>query len=253
MSPHHAPTIAVLTGAGISTSGGIPDFRGAQGVWTRDPAAAELLEIDRYRGSADTRRRCWRMWRDHAAWQARPTAAHHALVELERAGALGTTLTQNFDGLHQAAGQRPRRVVELHGTLATTSCLKCRERWDTREVLGRLADSPDPHHVGCGGVLKPDITYFGEALPRGAFERATRAAREAKVFVTIGTSLSVQPVASLAWLAADSGAELIIVNDQPTGYDHLAARVVRESIDDAVPALVRELLGRADRPGPDLG
>jgi NAD-dependent deacetylase len=244
MSPHDAPTIAVLTGAGISTSGGIPDFRGAQGVWTRDPAAAELLEIGRYLDSADVRERCWHMWRDHPAWHAQPTAAHRALVELERAGLLGTTLTQNFDGLHQAAGQRPRRVVELHGTLATTSCMTCRERWDTRSVLADLAERPDPHHAGCGGVLKPDITYFGEALPRGAFERATQAAREATVFVTIGTSLTVQPVASLAWLAAESGAELIVVNDQPTGYDHLAARVLREPIDVVVPALVRELLAR---------
>lgn len=236
------PTIAVLTGAGISTGGGIPDFRGPQGVWTQDPAAAELLDIDRYLASAHVRRRCWRMWQDNPVWRARPTVAHEALVDLERAGLLGVVLTQNFDGLHQRAGQDPERVVELHGTLATTSCLDCGAQWRTDEVLGRLADEPDPHHVACGGLLKPDVVYFGEMLPDGALERATRAAREADVFVTIGTTLRVQPVASLAWLAVDAGAELVVVNDQPTAYDHLAARVVREPIDDAVPALVRDLV-----------
>ncbi len=240
-----APTVAVLTGAGISTGGDIPDFRGPQGVWTQDPAAAELLEIDRYLSSADVRRRCWLMWRDHPAWHAHPTAAHRALVDLERAGALIAVLTQNFDGLHQAAGQDPGLVVELHGTLATSSCLDCGARWDTREVLARLADEPDPRHTGCGGVLKPDIVYFGEMLPDGALERATRAAQEAEVFVTVGTTLRVQPVASLAWLAAQSGAELVVVNDQPTPYDNLAARVIRAPIDEAVPALVRGLTGSA--------
>lgn len=239
---HPAPRIAVLTGAGISTGGGIPDFRGPQGVWTRDPAQAELLDIDRYMASEDVRVRCWAMWRDHPAWHARATAAHRALVDLESAGELVAVLTQNFDGLHQAAGQSPGLVVELHGTLGTTSCLRCGERWVTRDVVARLADEPDPHHAGCGGVLKPDVVYFGELLPDEALRRAWVAAQEARVFLTVGTTLLVQPVASLAAVAADSGAELIVVNDQPTPYDDLAARVIRDPIDEAVPALVRELV-----------
>ncbi len=244
---HHGqagPSIAVLTGAGISTGGGIPDFRGPNGVWTRDPAQAELLDIDAYMASADVRERCWAMWRDHPAWRAHATAAHRAIVELERAGELLAVLTQNFDGLHQAAGQSPGLVVELHGSLGTTSCLRCAERWPTRDVLARLDEEPDPHHAGCGGVLKPDIVYFGELLPDAALERAVAAAQDAQVFVAVGTTLRVQPVASLAAIAADAGAELILVNDQETPYDELAARIVRDPIDVAVPALVDELLAR---------
>lgn len=247
-TPHHhdlhVPRVAVLSGAGLSTGGGIPDFRGPSGVWTRDPAQAELLDIDAYMSSQDVRERCWRMWRDHPAWSAHATAAHRAIVELERAGDLVAVLTQNFDGLHQAAGQSPGLVVELHGTLGTTSCLRCAERWVTRDVLTRLDDEPDPHHAGCGGILKPDVVYFGELLPDSALERAVAAAQDAQVFIAIGTTLRVQPVASLAAVAVDSGAELILVNDQATPYDEIAARIVRDPIDTAVPALVAELLAR---------
>ncbi len=247
-TPHHhdrhAPRVAVLSGAGISTGGGIPDFRGPNGVWTRDPAQAELLDIDAYMSSPDVRVRCWQMWRDHPAWRAHATTAHRALVELERADDLVAVLTQNFDGLHQAAGQSPGLVVELHGTMGTTSCLRCAERWVTRDVLTRLDDEPDPHHAGCGGILKPDVVYFGELVPDGPLERAVTAAQDAQVFIAVGTTLRVQPVAGLAAVAVDSGAELILVNDQATPYDDIAARIVRDPIDTAVPALVAELLAR---------
>lgn len=254
MSDHHdhhhgpQPTVTVLTGAGISTGSGIPDFRGPQGVWTQDPAAAELLEIGRYMASADVRARGWAMWRDHPAWAARPTAAHRALAELERAGLLIAALTQNFDGLHQRAGSDPGHVVELHGTLTTTSCMRCGARWPTEQVLARLTDEPDPRCTECGaGVLKPDIVYFGERLPDEALERAVNAATDAEVFVAIGTTLTVQPVASLAGLAVDRGARLVVVNAQPTPYDHLAAEVIREPIDEAVPALVAHLVEERTR------
>jgi len=242
---HDAPSIAVLTGAGISTGGGIPDYRGPQGVWTQDPSQVELLDIDAYMSSDDVRVRCWHMWAEHPVWRAHATPAHRAIVDLERAGELLGVLTQNFDGLHQAAGQSPGLVVELHGTLGTTSCLRCGERWLTRDVLTRLADEPDPHHAGCGGVLKADVVYFGELLADEALERAVAAAQDAEVFLAIGTTLRVQPVASLAAIAAETGAELIIVNDQATPYDDLATRIVRAPIDEAVPAIVSELLARA--------
>jgi NAD-dependent deacetylase len=241
---HDSPAITVLTGAGISTAGGIPDFRGPQGVWTRDPAQAELLDIDAYMGHEDVRVRCWQMWRDHPAWSARPTAAHRALVGLETAGEPIAVLTQNFDGLHQAAGQSPGLVVELHGTMTTTSCLRCAERWNTRDVLARLPDEPDPHHADCSGVLKPDVVYFGELLPDEAFQRAVAAAQDARVFVAVGTTLRVQPVASLAAVAANAGADLIVVNDQATPYDEMATLVIRDPIDEAIPRLVAELLAR---------
>lgn len=241
--PHHhdEPTVTVLTGAGISTSSGIPDFRGPQGVWTQDPSAARLLEIGAYVRDADVRVQGWRAWAGHAVWHARPTAAHRALADLERAGGLRAVLTQNFDGLHQAAGSSDEHVVELHGSLATTSCLRCTTTWPTSEVLARLPDEPDPRCVECGGVLKPDVVYFGEQLPEDALSRAVAAATDAQTFVAIGTTLTVHPVASLAPLAVESGARLVIVNAEPTPYDHLADEVIRTPIDEAVPALVATL------------
>lgn len=242
--PHHHddPTVTVLTGAGISTASGIPDFRGPQGVWTRDPAAAELLELGAYVRDRDVRVRGWRTWAEHPAWHASPTAAHRAIARLERAGELIVALTQNFDGLHQAGGSSDDRVVELHGSLTTTSCLRCGSSWPTTSVLARLADEPDPPCTECGGVLKPDVVYFGEQLPDEAMARAYAAATDAHTFVAIGTTLTVQPVASLAALAVDRGARLVIVNAEPTPYDHLADEVLREPIDTAVPALVDRLL-----------
>ncbi len=152
-------------------------------------------------------------------------------------------LTQNFDGLHEAAGLPDSRVVEMHGTLRTTSCMACGERVRTADVVATLAANPDPTCAACGGILKPDIVYFGEVLPADAINRAVRAAESCDVFVAIGTTLSVYPVASLAGLAVESGADLIIINAEPTDYDRYAREVIREPIDVAVPALVDRYLG----------
>ncbi|MBD7920011.1 Sir2 family NAD-dependent protein deacetylase [Cellulomonas sp. Sa3CUA2] len=248
--PHHddPPTVTVLTGAGISTASGIPDFRGPQGVWTRDPAAADLLDIDAYARDARVRERGWRAWAQHAVWEARPTAAHRCLVDLERAGLLVAVLTQNFDGLHQAAGSSPDKVVELHGTLTTTSCLRCATTVPTRDVLARLPTEPDPRCQVCGGILKPDVVYFGERLPDDALERAVAATRDAHTFVAVGTTLTVHPVAGLVPLAVDAGARLVVVNAEPTAYDHLADEILRDPIDQALPDLVARLV-RAREPG----
>ncbi|WP_169164340.1 SIR2 family NAD-dependent protein deacylase [Cellulomonas taurus] len=235
--------ITVLTGAGISTGSGIPDFRGPEGTWTRHPDQAELLEIDRLVNDPAVRRAGWAMWRDHPAWTATPSAAHRALVELERAELLEAVLTQNFDGLHQAAGH-DSPVIELHGGLRTTSCLRCGARQATSAVLARLDRNGDPDCLECGGILKPDVVYFGERLPEDALGRAIAAAQDADVFVAIGSTLTVQPVASLTGIAAESGAEVIIVNAEPTPYDHHASRVIRTPIEDAVPDLVAELIER---------
>lgn len=232
-----APTVTFLTGAGISTSAGIPDFRGPSGLWTRSPEKARLLEIEAFVGSRAVRVEGWRDWAEHPAWGAAPGAAHRAVASLPGS----TVLTQNFDGLHQAAGSPDDAVVELHGSLATTSCLTCGATTPTVDVIARLAAAPDPRCDACGGVLKPDIVYFGEALAEHDLDRADRAARTCDVFVAIGTTLQVYPVAALAGTAARAGAELVIVNDAPTGYDAQAARVIRDPIEVAVPALVEEL------------
>ncbi len=223
----------------MSTGAGIPDFRGPQGVWTLHPDRARLLEIDVFMGDTALREEGWRDWRDHPTWQSRPTEAHRALAHLGDAGALTALLTQNIDGLHQAGGSRPEDVVELHGALTTTSCTRCGAGpYPTADILARLDAEPDPRCGECGGILKPDVVYFGEALPESARERAVRAAEQCDVMVVIGTTLTVYPVASLPGVALDAGASLVIVNAEPTAYDRYADEVIREPIETAVPALV---------------
>jgi NAD-dependent deacetylase len=241
-SPHAKPRLAVLTGAGISTGSGIPDFRGPAGVWTLHPDRARLLDIDAFLSDPAVRVAGWEDWLHSPARSATPTAAHRALTRLVDAGALPEVLTQNFDGLHQAAGTPVGKVVELHGTLHTTSCVRCGRSLATTEVFADLASHPDPACASCGGILKPDIVYFGEQLPADALDRAVSAARECDVFIAIGTTLSVYPVASLAGIAVEGGADLIIVNAEPTDYDRRATEVIRDPIGQAVPELVERYL-----------
>ena len=238
------PRVAVLTGAGISTGAGVPDFRGPNGVWTKNPERAGLLDIDAYLGSAALRADAWLDWRDNPAWNATPTLAHHALTRLVRAGLASCVLTQNFDGLHQAAGLKDHQVVELHGTIRTASCRTCNIAVPTDSLFKRLHIRPDPTCSWCGGILKVDVVYYGETLPAEALDRAVREAEACDIFVAIGTTLSVYPVAGLVGNAVHAGAKLIIVNNEPTGYDEDAYRVIRDPIDEAVPALVADLIDR---------
>ena len=234
--------MTVLTGAGISTGSGIPDFRGPNGMWTRDPQSARLLDHRCYVADPDIRERTWRMWHDSPVWRAQPTAAHRALVDLERAGALRALCTQNFDGLHQRAGSAPENVLELHGSLPGSRCLTCGAGEPTARILARLDTDPDPHCPHCGGVLATDVVMFGEALPDGVLDAAARAAAGCEVFVAIGSTLTVEPAASLTAVAAEAGALVVVLNAEPTPYDWCADRVDRRPIDEALPALVRELL-----------
>lgn len=211
-------------------------------MWTRDPEAVQLLEYSRYVTDPGIRRRTWQMWRDSPVWQAEPTPAHVSLVELERAGALRAICTQNFDGLHQRAGSSSTSVLELHGSLTGSRCLRCGAAEPTAAILARLEVDPDPHCTRCGGLLATDVVMFEEPLPAAAFEAAIDAAGACDVFVVVGSTLTVQPVASLTAVAAEAGARVIIVNDEPTPYDHLADRVERRPIQEALPALVHELL-----------
>ena len=211
-------------------------------MWTLTPERAGLLDIDAYLGSAALRADGWRDWESHPAWGAKPSPAHHALTRLVRAGLASCVLTQNFDGLHQASGLKDRQVVELHGTLRTATCRTCHISVPTESVLKRLSMRPDPTCTWCGGILKVDVVYFGETLPVDALDRAVREAEDCDIFVAIGTTLSVYPVAGLAGSAVRSGAKLIIVNDEPTNYDDEAHRIIRDPIDEAVPALVDEFV-----------
>jgi len=230
-------SITVLTGAGISTDSGIPDFRGPNGVWTRDPAAQQLFTLQNYVADPELRRLSWRNRRAHAAWTAEPNAGHHALVELERAGRLRALITQNIDGLHQRAGSRS--VIELHGTLYGVQCLGCDDRTEMSAALARVeAGEEDPPCLRCGGILKSATISFGQQLDSAVLRRAQEAALGCTEFFAVGTSLTVQPAAGLARLAARNGARLVIVNAEPTPYDELADRVVREPIGQVLPALL---------------
>ncbi|MFI9328036.1 SIR2 family NAD-dependent protein deacylase [Kitasatospora sp. NPDC052868] len=237
------PLIAVLTGAGISTDSGIPDYRGPKGLWQRDPQAQQLVTIGPYLADPDVRRRAWLLRRDAGALAAEPNAGHLALVELERSGLPVRVLTQNVDGLHQRAGLPDRKVLELHGTAREVQCVGCGVRSGMAQALERVAEGePDPACRECGGVLKPCTVMFGEALDPVVLERADAIAKACDLFVAVGTSLQVYPVAALPQIARESGARLVVVNGEPTPFDEVADEVIREPISTALPALVRRLL-----------
>lgn len=229
----------VLTGAGISTESGIPDFRGPNGVWTKDPAAQRIFTLDAYVSDPALRVRAWRSRMEHAAWTAEPNAGHKALVDLERRGLLHTLVTQNIDRLHQKAGNDPAKVVEMHGTLFEVECLGCGARTAMDATLDRVrAGEDDPPCLDCGGILKSATVSFGQSLDPANVARARDAALECETFLAVGTSLTVHPVATLAPLAKRAGARLVIVNAEPTPYDAIADAVVREPIGEALPRLV---------------
>ncbi|WP_432056320.1 SIR2 family NAD-dependent protein deacylase [Streptomyces sp. bgisy022] len=237
------PLVALLTGAGISTDSGIPDYRGPNGVWRRDPEAEKLVTYEYYMGDPDIRRRSWRMRRENGALTAEPNAAHRAVAELERSGAAAVrVITQNVDGLHQLAGMPARKVLELHGTVREVECTDCSARGSMADALARVeAGEPDPPCEVCGGILKSATVMFGEPLDPVVLSEALAIAKACSVFLAVGTSLQVQPAAGLAGVAADHGARLVIVNAEPTPYDGIADEVVREPIGTALPALLRRI------------
>jgi NAD-dependent deacetylase len=235
-----AQRVTVLTGAGISTDSGIPDFRGPDGVWTRDPEAARLATLDAYLADPEVRRRAWRTRRDHPAFTARPNRAHQALVAFEKTGRLRAIVTQNIDGLHTRAGSDPARVIEVHGSLTAVRCLDCGDRTPMRDTLARVdAGEPDPPCLACGGILKSATIAFGQALEPEVLRAALVAAAGCDLFLAVGTSLSVHPVAGLVEVAADAGARIVIVNAQPTPYDPLADAILRAPIGAVLPALLQ--------------
>ena len=234
-----ARNVCVLTGAGISTDSGIPDFRGPKGVWTRNPEAEKMATLQHYMADPEVRKRAWRSRGESFARRAEPNVGHHALVELERRGKLETLITQNVDGLHHDAGNDPRRVVEIHGTLRQVVCMQCDDQAPMQAALDRVeAGEEDPECRKCGGILKSATISFGQGLVPEDLARSERAASACDLMLAIGTTLAVYPIAAVVPLAAQNGARVVILNAEPTEMDSLADAALRGSIADLLPRIV---------------
>ncbi len=232
--------LLVFTGAGVSTESGIPDFRGPNGVWTKvDPSE---FTFDKYLTRPETRRRSWQMRTDSGIFEAKPNAAHRALVDLWVTGLLVGVVTQNIDGLHQAAGLPDDVVVELHGNVRAVECLECDASWPTGQVVKRVeAGESDPHCPDCGGIIKVSVISFGQAMPQREVEKASRLAHGCDAIVSIGSTLSVYPAAYVPIEAQEAGAAYLIINQGPTEQDHLADVVLEGAAGEVLPVLVKGL------------
>lgn len=233
-----AQRVVVLTGAGISTDSGIPDFRGPQGVWTRNPKAEKLSDIRYYMADPEVRRLAWQSRLEHTAWKAKPNAGHLALAALERQGRLHALITQNIDELHQLAGTSPEKVIEVHGTMRKVVCMSCGMLAPMQAALDRVrAGEEDPPCRECGGVLKSATISFGQQLVPEVIDRAMRAAKEADLFLSVGTSLQVYPIADTVSIARAAGAKIVIMNAEPTPFDDIADAVLPGSISELLPRI----------------
>lgn len=234
-----ASRVVVLTGAGISTDSEIPDFRGPQGVWTKNPAAEKMATLQHYLSDPEVRKRAWQSRRSSPVWYAEPNRGHQALLRLEELDKLDLLITQNIDGLHQKAGSDPDRVVEVHGSIRDVVCLTCDFRAPMEYALDRVdAGEEDPDCVDCGGILKSSTISFGQSLVAADLERAELAARSCDLMLAIGTTLAVYPIANVVPIAKSLGASVVIVNGESTEMDGLADVVVRGSISDVIPQIL---------------
>jgi NAD-dependent deacetylase len=231
--------IVVLTGAGISTDSGIADFRGPQGLWTKNPEAEKMATLQHYMADPEIRRRSWKAKLEGVMHRRQPNAGHRALVALEARGKLDTLITQNVDGLHGAAGSDAGRIVEIHGTITETSCMACGEQLPIDETLERVeAGEGDPPCLACGGILKSATISFGQGLVAEDLERAGEASRHCDLMFAIGTTLGVYPIAGVVPTAHECGAPVIILNGEPTEMDGLANVLLRGSISEVLPQVV---------------
>jgi NAD-dependent deacetylase len=239
-----ANKVVVFTGAGVSTESGIPDFRSPGGLWTRfDP---DDFTIDKYLSSGRTRRKMWKVLLEGGLMSdAEPNPAHYALAELEKMGKLSSVITQNVDNLHQKSGNNPAIVYELHGNMQWIVCLSCRQRYPLEDLIRNI--SPDdfvPECKKCGGILKPDVIFFGEALPEKTLRSATKESQECDLFIVIGSSLVVYPAASLPLYAKRSGARIIIINLGPTEQDSIADVLINQLAGETMTGIMTRLKTR---------
>ena len=243
-----AQRVVALTGAGISTDSGIPDFRGPQGLWTKNPLAEKMSNIHYYLADPEVRKLSWQNRLSSPAWTAQPNAGHLALVSLEKRNKLHALITQNIDELHQLAGNSPEKVIEVHGTMRRVMCMECGMRAPMQKALDRVrAGEADPSCRDCGGILKSDTISFGQQLVPEVIDRAMQVAAEGDFFLAIGTSLKVYPVAGAVDIARSAGAKVVIVNAEPTPFDDVADAVLRGSISEVLSKLVMPARETASR------
>ena len=234
-----AERVTVLTGAGISTDSGIPDFRGPQGLWTKNPEAEKMATIQNYVAEPEVRKRAWRNRLETVSRKAEPNDGHRALVELERRGKLHGLITQNVDGLHIKAGSSREKVIEIHGTMLQVACLSCGERMPMERALMRVrAGEEDPQCKSCGGILKSATISFGQGLVEEDLIRSQEIAETCDLMLAVGTTLGVTPIANVVPVARNAGARIVIVNGSPTEMDSLAHAVLRDSISLVLPQIV---------------
>jgi NAD-dependent deacetylase len=231
--------IVILTGAGISTESGIPDFRGPQGVWTKNPDAEKRATIQHYMANRDARVAAWKNRTEGNMWQAEPNAGHRALADLDAKTKIELIVTQNVDGLHQKGGFPVERLVEIHGTVTEFRCMNCTDRGPIDRVLARVrAGEEDPPCRSCGGILKTATISFGQGLVPDDLERSQLASSVADTFLAIGTTLGVWPAAGLPEITLRRGGRLIILNAQETPYDDYAEVILRGQIGTVLPQVV---------------
>ena len=233
-----ARNIAVFTGAGISTDSGIADFRSPGGVWDR----YRIVTFQEFLSSAEARREYWAMKRElfKEISGAKPNRAHTAIAELYKAGNLKCVITQNIDGLHQAGGCPPEAVIELHGTNLKARCLECGRTWPYEEIQERLeAGDLEPRCTDCKGLIKPATVSFGQSMPEEELKRAFECTIKCDLMFMIGSSLQVEPAASIPHAAHRAGAKLIFINHTPTPWDHIAEVLFNENASEVMGELVQ--------------
>ncbi|MBW2281735.1 MAG: NAD-dependent deacetylase [Deltaproteobacteria bacterium] len=233
-----AKSILVLTGAGISTDSGIPDFRGPKGLWTKNPKAERMATLDHYMSSREVRERSWKNRADAGYAEREPNAGHHALADLEKTGRLHTLITQNVDGLHLRGGTSAEKLVEIHGNVREVVCMDCGERAAMERALARVrAGEADPPCRSCGGILKSATISFGQGLVRDDLQRSEEAAQGCDLLLAIGSTLGVFPIANVVPIAKSQGSRIVILNAEATEMDALGDVVIRGSISDVLPRL----------------
>ena len=233
-----AERIVVLTGAGISTDSRIPDFRGPQGVWTKNPGAEKSATLQNYLADAELRRNSWRNRLDSPMWAAEPNRGHLALTQLEARRKLLLLITQNVDGLHLDAGHDPDKIVEVHGTAKQVGCMSCDYEAPMQEVLDRVRQGDDdPACPTCAGILKSKTISFGQSLIADDLQRAQTASENCDLMLAVGSTLGVYPIANAVPIAKQAGAPVVIVNGSETEMDYLGDVVVRGSISDVLPMI----------------